>query len=168
MKGYVPVDVPTKPYIKAWMHAELGEKPVMSQSHHIGSKFVDLLERKSNYQKTIYSADHYPATVRVYINKHCFNKKGCHIHETNILAFNNYMESYLKSQVRFMLDVYFEMTKSVEASIEIMRDRIGIPEEHFPYDTVKKDYYRYRKSKGIIFPKGGYKKLTATTIHMIL
>jgi hypothetical protein len=168
MKGYVPVEIPTKAYLKAWVHLELGEKPVMSQKHHIGSKLLDLLIHKRNYKQTEYKPHHYPVLMRVLINKHAFKNQGCNLNQTNIIKFNTYIESYFKSKMHWKLDFYMKVTQSVEASIELMRDDLGLDEENFPFDMIKQDYYRYRKEKGIVLPKGGYKKRAYTNIQVIL
>lgn len=169
MKGYVPVDIPTKRYLCAWVHSKLGDKPVMSETHHIGSKLNDLLHCKRNFRRSEYSSKAYPVTMRVYINKNTYRNKGCNLHETNIIAMNSYMESLFKEHVHFFLDTYVELTESLEASVELLREKFGIDEDEFPYETIKKDYYRYRqKITHKKMPRGGYKKLTRANIHPIL
>jgi len=168
IKGYVPVDIPTKKYLKAYIQLTLGEKPVISQSSHIGSKLVDLMQSKRNHRMSRYQPQHYPETIRVYLNKYAFKNKGCNINHTNIIAWNCYLESYVKEHIRFLLDTYLELTMSLEASIEIMRDKTGLDENVLTYDQVKKDYYRYRKGKDDLLPRGGYKKLVSTNVHCIL
>ena len=42
MKGYYPVKILTKKYIKAYLLSQLGPRPMMSTEHHIGTKFYDL------------------------------------------------------------------------------------------------------------------------------
>jgi len=166
--GLIPVDLPTKPYLKAYIQTKLGDKPVMTSTSHIGSKLIDLLQRHENNNRTDYRFTAYPVKMRVYITKHAYNARGGFLNETNIIAFNNYVQCYFKDYIRDMLDVYLEVTNNLEASIELMRDRIGISERDFPYELVKKDYYRYRKTKGILLPRGGFKKLPSTQIAHIL
>jgi hypothetical protein len=166
--GLIPVDLPTKHYLKAYIQSKLGEKPVMTSTHHIGSKLIDLLSRSENYRATRYQSAAYPVKMRVYITKDAFHNKGGFLNETNIISFNNYVQSYFKEYTRDLLDIYLELTQSIEVSIELMRDRVGLDENVFPYDLVKKDYYRYRKKKGILLPNGGLKKLASTKIDCII
>lgn len=168
MKGYVSVVIPTKPYLKAWILNELGETPLMNYKHHIGSKLVDLLEYKRNWRPNDYSSKSYPAQLKVYINHHFFQKHGCHLNETNIIRFNSYLEEYFKSMVHWKLDVYVLLTQNIDASMELLRDHLQLDEDVFPYEVLKKDYYRYRKKKGDVFPKGGYKKRAQMDIQPII
>ena len=166
--GLIPVDIPTKHYLKAYVQSKLGQKPIMTSTHHIGSKLIDLLARHENPRRTEYTNSAYPVKMRVYITRDAYNTRGGFLNETNIIGFNNYIQSYFKEYMRDMLDIYLELTQSLEASIELMRDRVGIPEDQFPYELVKKDYYRHRKKKGILLPNGGYKKLVTTRIQHII
>lgn len=166
--GLIPVDIPTKHYLKAYIQSKLGQKPVMTSTHHIGSKLIDLLNRHENYRRTRYVESAYPVKMRVYITRDAYKNKGGFLNETNIICFNNYIQSYFKEYMRDMLDIYLELTQSLEASIELMREMVGIEEDMFPYELVKKDYYRYRKKKGILLPNGGYKKLVNIRIDPII
>lgn len=164
----IPVDLPTKPYLKAYIHKVMGDKPVMNAHHHIGSKLIDLLQRHENERRTRYSSTAYPCKIRVYLPLFVYSHRGGFINETNIIAWNSYLQSYFKDYMHQMLDVYLELTQSVDASIELMRSRVGLDEKIFPYDMIKKSYYRYRRDQGNILPKGGLKKLAYCKIDTIL
>lgn len=168
MKGYVSVVIPTKPYLKAWILNELGETPLMNYKHHIGSKLVDLLEYKRNWRPNEYAPHNYPAQLKVYISRFVFQNHGCHLNETNIIRFNSYLEEYFKSMVHWKLDVFVLLTENLDASMELLRDQLKLDEEVFPYELLKKDYYRYRKKNGQLFPKGGYKKRAQISINPII
>ena len=167
--GYIPLDLPCKPYVRQYIVNEMGAKPLIGSTHHIGSKLIDLLGQKRNYQATRFSATAYGTKLRLYLNEDVAKNKGIWLNETSIIRFNNYTEDHIKDRMRLVLDMYMDLTMSLEASIELTREKLKMPETVMSYDLIKKDYYRYRKAMhGDIFPKGGYKKLCAINVHCII
>lgn len=148
-KGYVPIDIPTKKYIKAYVIGRLGEQPVMDPRHHIGNKLFSLLRSKKNERKTEFANERYNAKLRIYISRHVLKNQGCNLNESNIKLFNSYLEAYIKGQLYFMLDFYTEILPSFEANLPLVRKHLRIDLEHWEDESIKKDYYRYRKSNGL-------------------
>ncbi len=150
MKGHVPIDLPTKKYIKAFLIAELGEKPVLSKEHMIGSKLYDILQHSTNERKAKYSNSHYNATIRVYISKHTFRSRGANLNETNLKNFNGFIQAVIKEKMRFLLDLFVPADNSFEKAREVMK----IDEEDWDNDSIQKDYYWYRvKQRPLLYKK---------------
>jgi len=167
--SYIPLDLPCKPYVRQYIVNEMGPKPLIGSRHHIGTKLIDLLGQKRNYRASEFSVSAYSTKIRLYLNEDVAKNKGIWLNETSIIRFNSYTEDHVKDRLRLMLDLYMDLTKSLEASIELTRIKLNLPETVMGDDLIKKDYYRYRKAmEGEIFPKGGYKKLCAINVHSIL
>lgn len=160
MKGYIAVEIPTKKYIKAFICHHMGDKPVMSRDHAIGSKLCDLLIFQTNEDRKKFSK-HYNAVLRVYISMHVFHRRGCNLNETNIKYFNLFVEEILKKQFYFLMDFYIKIFPNFEANLPLVREDLGIDDENWSTDSMKKDYYRYRKSTGRSLL---YRKIPAATV----
>lgn len=153
MKGYIPIEIPTKRYIKAYLQSELGEKPVMTTDHKFGSKMYDLICHKTNERRTEFANVRYNASIKIYIHYHTFFVRGGHLNETNIKNFNLFVENDIKSRYRMYMDFYMQMIPSFERNLPEVRRHLGIDIDAWDTDSIKKDYYRYRlkTGKGLIY-----------------
>jgi hypothetical protein len=149
MQGYIPVEIPTKKYVKAYIIAKLGARPAMNMHSTIGQKLYDVLEHKSNERKTEFSNERYNTRIKIYISKHTFINRGCYLNETNIKNFNIFVERELKTTFRLLMDHYIEVLPSFEAHLPALRKKIGIDIEDWSDDSIRKDYYRYRQKENL-------------------
>lgn len=147
MKGYIPVEIPTKKYIRAFIIAQLGPKPQMNRSTAIGSKLLDLLQHSTNHQRTKFSK-RYNSTLRIYISIDLFRRRGFCLNENNLKNFNSFVEDICKERFYFLMDFYFDVMPSFESNLPLVRKQLGIDDDHWQDDSMKKDYYRYRLSIG--------------------
>lgn len=149
MPGFVPVDIPTKKYIKAYLISKLGEKPLMTtKGDTIGHKLYDLLQHETNERASSFDCVHYTEKVRVYIPIRTYRKRGSFLNETNIKNFNTYIENELKEKFHYMMDDMIAILPSFTNNLPEIRRRLGIDLEAWSDDSMSKDYYRYRKEKG--------------------
>ena len=148
MKGFIPVEIYTKEYIKAYIHARYGPKPVMTKDHGLGSKLYDVLQHSTNEDRLDVDFRFYTTTVKVYIPIHVFKQRGARLNETNIRNFNLFAEKEIKSQFNFLMDTYIAIFPSFEGNLATVRKQLGVDEEAWPDDSLKKQYYRYRKANG--------------------
>lgn len=148
MKGYIPVEIPTKRYIKAYLCSQLGNRPLMVTTHPIGSKLYDVLTHTTNERKKEYSNIRYNSTVRVFVSYHTFKQRGAYLNETNIKNWNLYVERELKSRFYFLMDFYISLLPNFEANLPEIRRRLGVDLEDWSDDSMRKDYYRYRLASG--------------------
>ena len=146
MKGYFPIEIPTKKYIKAYIHAQLGDDPIINTEHRIGNKLYDVLNRHTNERKSEFPL--YNTRVKVYVNHHTFFHRGANLNETNIKNFNLFLEEEIKATYRMLMDFYIELLPSFEANLPEVRKKIGIDLDAWDTESIKKDYYRYRKRAG--------------------
>ena len=148
MKHHFSVVIPTKKYIKAYLQSRFGKEPLIEKGNSVGNKLYDLLEHSGNERKTEFSSDAYTATIKVYISHRTFAFRGCNLNETNIIAFNRFLELEIKERFYFMMDVYIGILPSFEANLPTARKMLGIGEDEWETDSMKKAYYRYRKETG--------------------
>jgi hypothetical protein len=149
MTGYIPVDIPTKKYIKAYIQHKLGEKPFLTTDTTIGAKLYDVLQHKTNERKTEFSNARYNTRLRIYISRYVYVTRGAFLNETNIKNFNIFVEAELKARFRDKMDFYISFLPSFEANLPEVRRIIGIDIESWSDDSIRKDYYRYRRKAGL-------------------
>jgi hypothetical protein len=147
MKGYFPVDIPTKKYIRAYIYKELTKKPLLNNESLIGNKLFDLLQHHTNEQGSRITSKHYDCTIRVYVSKYVFDRRGANLNATNVKNFNLFLQHLVKLQVRFMLDLFMKQTNSITQSLAKVREEMQIDIEDWDCDSIKKDYYRWRHKK---------------------
>jgi hypothetical protein len=167
MNGYMAVDIPTKKYIKAYLMARFNGKVIMAPDNKFGSKLYDLLEHKTNEDRTRFSNARYNDKLRIFISMHTFRKRGFNLNETNIKNFNSFVEDDLKDKFYFLLDTYIEILPVYSAHVDEVRKKLGIDIEHWSDDSMKKDYYRYRKSMKLPLlyeKKSQYEKIFSATV----
>lgn len=161
MKGFIPVDIPTKRYIKAYLISRFGAKPVMNNEHEIGAKLYDVLQHTTNERRTEFASKRYNSMIRVYVNRHIHYHRGDYLNETNIKQWNLFIERIIKAEYRRIMNLFVLIHPSFEANLPEVRKIIGIDLEDWPDDSIKKDYYRYRKSAGLPLL---YKNIYARTV----
>ena len=149
MTGYIPVEIPTKRYIKAYVMHMLGEKPYMNNRHHIGNKLYDVLNHQTNERKNEFSNKRYNERLKVYVSYHTWRQRGAYLNETNIKNFNLYIEKELKDKFYLYMDFYISILPNFTANLPEVRRRLGIDIFHWEEDSMRKDYYRYRKEAGL-------------------
>ncbi len=121
---------------------------MMAQTHWIGNKLYDLLQHQTNERKEEYSNSRYKTILRIYINKHVFKTRGANLNETNLKNFNIYLEKKIKDRFREMMDDKIEVLPNFMSNLPYVRKKLGIDVEAWDDDSMKKDYYRYRKATG--------------------
>lgn len=166
MKGYIPIEIPTKRYIKAYLMARYGDKPIMSSDSMIGNKLYDLLQNKRNEDRKRFANKRYNAKIRIYVFYHVFNHRGANLHETNLKRFNLFVEQIIKEQFYFLMDTYIDMLPSFESNLPEVRRRLGITVHDWDSDSMRKDYYRYRlrTARPLLYEKSDISAVTVPSV----
>ena len=146
----IPVVIPTKKYIRAYVISKFGDKPLMNTTHLFGSKFYDLLSHKvEDKDYLIRNRPVFNSEMKLYIPYCTFASRGGFISNQNMKIFNAFMEGNIKEHYRFCMDTLIEINPFFEENLKKVREIIGIDVEHWDSDSIKKDYYRYRKTNNL-------------------
>ena len=145
MNGYFSVTLPTKKYIKACLVNQMGESPIMNSRSRFGGYFVDLLQRKTDKFDPVNAR--YNTSLKVYINKHLYYQRGGNLLNKDIKKFNQFVEEDIKCRLHFLLDYYNLFQPGFEPHIAKVREKLGIDIEAWSDDSMKKQWYRYRKEE---------------------
>ena len=164
MKGFVPIDIPTKKYIKEYVISKLGRQPILTtDSDTIGNKFYDLLQHSTNERAGQFCSSMYTVQLRIYIPVRTFNRRGSNLNESNLKAFNLFIECEIKDKFYFLMDHLIELIPSFENNLPEVRRRLGIDVEAWSDDSMRKAYYR--RNKRIKKPLLYNKKTSALTVR---
>ena len=148
MKGFISIDLPTKPYIKAYVQHKLGTHPKMSQNRDtISSKLYDLLQHRTNEYASEGVSNLYTVKLRLYIPVSVFRQRGGNLNVTNLKNLNQYIENEIKDKFYFAMDRDMAVFPNFVQNLPEIRRQLGIDIEAWPDDSMQKDYYRYRMRK---------------------
>ena len=145
MQGYISIDIPTKPYIKAYILHRMGQQPVMTTRSIIGHKLYDLLMHNTNEFGNQPLNSMYTAKIRVYIPIATFKQRGANLNITNTRNLNTFIEVKIKDRFHELMDEALEVYPNFMQNLPGIRKKLGIDIEAWSDDSMKKDYYRYRK-----------------------
>lgn len=146
MNKCIPIEIPTKKYVKEYLIAKFGDKPLMNSRHNIGSKFYDLLQHKYTEDCNELPNVRYDTRLKLYVSQHTFRHRGVFINQIKVKSFNNFCETEIKMRFRHYMNFYIEIHPNFKASLHDVRRELGIDIEAWDDDSMQKDYYRYRKA----------------------
>lgn len=148
MRGYICIEIPVKPYIKAYITKELGDIVKLQRDNSfICDKLYDLLEHTVNHQRTIARCE-YKEKVKVFVPLETFKRRGQHLNNCNVRSFNRFLEKLIKKRFYEIMDDLVDILPSFQNNLPEARRRLGIDLEAWSDDSMQKDYYRYRKEAG--------------------
>lgn len=154
MRGYSAIAIPTKPYIKAYILFMLGEKPVVHPKCFVlGSKVYEVLRHSTNPIGTRKLSKHFCVTFNLYIPFALMRAKGKNLNLTNLVNLNRFLEKVIKDRFYELMDEAMEIVPNFRSNLPEVRRKIGISETIWSTDTMRKDYYRYRKKMSVLKEK---------------
>ena len=148
MRGYVEISISVKPYIKAFILHELGEEKIILHRNRnfIHLKLYDLLQHRQNGKKSEAPCN-YGEKLNIFLPVDTFKRRGHNLNHSNVKSFNRFIEKMVKYRAFTLLDDFIELVPSIEAHLPEVRKRLNIDVEAWSDDSLRKEYYRYRKSK---------------------
>jgi hypothetical protein len=120
----------------------------------IGKYFFQLVKDPSEHQDTKCTHD-YRETLTIKITEDIFLRRGYVLSKTDIRSFNNFVEDHLKQQAWKIIDTILEMNSGtkINEAIDFVYEKYGMDENVWPYETIKKGYYRHRQSSDALTVK---------------
>jgi hypothetical protein len=155
------VTVPVKPYVKRFLEINYGSPVDFSLNAEAHKFFRNLLHRPDTSSDRKYS-DHicnYTEFVEVSISEHDFYRYGWELTKTNIVAFGQYFEDHTKLMMRNIVGVHIGLGMPINKSIIKFQNRFLFDEDTWPYQTIKKDFYRNGRVEIIDFDQEIFNKI---------
>lgn len=154
MNGFIPVEIPTKPYIRQHLINRMGTTLKVKSDSLIGHFLLHLMQRSVDDEATDFAAIGYTTTMKLYIPGSVFKNWGANLSKTNIKHFNLFVQNLVKEEMRFYLNFYIENNHGLDESIEMVQAKMELPDDVMSYDAIKKDFYRWRQRMGKPMLKG--------------
>jgi hypothetical protein len=144
-------DLPCKPYVKCFLERNFGDKILITQKSSIGKKLYALIRDPRHDQDSKF----YPFSTKakITLKESFYIASPVFLTKTNITVFNNFLEDLVKWEMRTYVDAArcgAAMTGQflrISDAIRMFSEAYNYCEVSFPFDTMKKDYYRYRDEK---------------------
>lgn len=146
MKGYVPVEIPVKRYVKAFIERN-HSSPIMFDRRNksaIIEKIFDYLERDQAIEIIPKHLWEYKYTIKVYLTNDQFHRRGAWLNSSNIRNFNSFAETLIKERFRLLMDEAWKVSPGFDCHLPSILRALNLTSEDWDYEAIKKDYYRYR------------------------
>ncbi|MFN0276767.1 MAG: hypothetical protein ACKVPJ_13555 [Chitinophagales bacterium] len=148
-----PVVLPIKPYLRKYLIYHYKKEPIkIGRDSFVGSYLMNLLQSKGDPAPDNWKVPS-DKTLKFILGEWNFQRKGIYITSKNIAEFNNFVDGLFRMVVyESILDQYNQhlvngYVKRGLFSSELRRhlDKYKITEDDLPFDTIDKDFYRFRK-----------------------
>lgn len=136
------ISIPCKPYVKHFLSINYGTPVDLSKTQDLYKNLrTRLKDKNTNIKSREIAKWLYSETVIINITEDDFYRYGWELSTHNIRGFNCDIEARAKFFMRNIVAVY-EAIMSIKEAITYFQDRFGFTEDIWPYDSIKKDYYR--------------------------
>lgn len=139
------IQVPTKLYIARYLTVKYGSPAKLTRKELEGAYLYELIEDPRRERDS--EAGTFRHTIDVELPDRVLMRKGYYLTPTNVSNFNSWMERFIKIEMRNHIDVILSRNPETEIrdAIYDYQKKYQLHDDYFPFDSIKKDYYRYRK-----------------------
>lgn len=145
------VEIFCKPYVAAYLrnHFENVRDSGIDSVDLGAKKFVEeffrnALSRRSTRYDVRTTLHQYTERVCISISNDDYERYGCFISKTSMLAFNSFLEQHIKSSCRIYVGLLHRNRGMMKAkAIRRFQEECGFTENDFPVETIKKDIDRH-------------------------
>jgi hypothetical protein len=155
------VTVPVKSYVKRFLENNYGN-PVDFKNHpRENEMFKRMLKKPCIDEECKYNDEiqKYCCFVEIQIADRDFYRHGWELSKTDIISFGKHFEYRAKMQMRNIVSSYVSFGAPVYIAIERFQTRFNFEEEYWPFDSIKKDFFRFARNNEIDFNKYAFQHL---------
>lgn len=155
------VTVQVKPYVKRFLENNYGD-PVNFNCHPREKEmFKRMLKKPNNDNDHKYPKEFFlhSNTVEILISDHDFYRHGWEVSKTDAISFGKYFERNVKLLMRLVVGTYISFGMPINAAIERFQCRFCMDDEYWPFDSIQKDFFRYKKYHNIEFNQFAFQHL---------
>lgn len=114
---FASVSIPTKTYLKKYLHYKLGENIFAAGSHHIQKFLTILLEKRVyNYNFTALNTQ-YQDKLTIFVSLNTFKNVGFGMNPAHVIDFNNYVEELFDDDLYNFCKLYLSTYKVAGSAI---------------------------------------------------
>jgi hypothetical protein len=152
--------IPVKPYVKRFIELNYGDPvyfhPDKDDYEKLRSCLKDSRKADSRFPPRTCT---YSCEITVLLSERDFYRYGWEMSHVNIIKFNAIFEARAKYLMRSMVGIYHGLGLPVNVSITKFQDRFYFDENVWPYDSIRKDFYRNGNNYKVDFDNEIYLKI---------
>ena len=155
------VTVPVKLYVKRFLENNFGN-PVNFNGHPREKDFFyRMLKRPIRHYDSRYREEmpKFNSVVRIEITQSCFYQHGWELSRTDTVAFGKHFERNAKMLMRTMIGTYISFGMPVNIAITNFQQRFKMEEEYWSFESIQKDFLRFRTANSIDFNQYAFQHL---------
>lgn len=141
MTNQFTTEIFVKPYVARHLQNLYGDPVDLSYHRELHRMMVDGL-KKGSAVGSAQESGQLTTPVRIRISEYEFYHYGWEIPPREALALNNRIENEIKLMVRMFISNYLVYGFTITKAIRNFQRLFDLPEDVFPYETIKKDFYR--------------------------
>jgi hypothetical protein len=136
--------VACKPYVKRFLEINFGNPVDLSGDIMLRTMIRQSLKKPDKkFDKILGEMScRYCETIRVKISDDEFYRYGWELWKSDTVKFGKEIESRVKFMMRTLVAVNLSLNGSIKMSIIHFQDRFEFQEDVWPYDTIKKEFFR--------------------------
>ena len=147
------VSVPVKLYVKRFLENNYGDPINFNRHQREKEFFYRMLKKPIRHYDTKYNDDmnRFKTFVHVEISESCFYRHGWELSRTDTIAFGKHFERNAKMLMRTIIGTYISFGMPVNIAITNFQQRFKMEEEYWSFDSIQKDFLRFRSHNNINF-----------------
>ena len=147
------VAIPVKPYVKRFVELNYGLPADFTKHPDVQKELRRCLRKPdTRYDRKFENKlSTYTQTLELLISQDDFYRYVWEFSKTDVVMFGKLFESTIKTRMHHVVSIYRGIGLSIKDSILKFQDHYSMEEEYWPYESIKKEYYRRRPETGIDF-----------------
>lgn len=147
------VTIPVKPYVKRFIELKYGFPADFSRDEEVKLLIRRCLKKPDTRydRKYEYELCTHTESLDILISQDEFYKHGWEFSKTDIVMFGKRFEVPIKKKMRGIVCFYVGMGLNIKDSILKYQKKYQMEEEFWPYESIRKEYFRKRPTERIDF-----------------
>jgi len=153
--------IPVKPYVKSFLENNYGNPVNFNNYPRENEFFLKMLKKPTTDKDYMYQPDlsRYFTTVRIEISERTFYRYGWELSKTDNIVFGKHYERHAKMLMRTIVGTYVAFGMPINIAILRFQKRFNMREEDWSFETIVKDFFRYKTMHKIDFEHHAYEHL---------
>jgi len=155
------VTVPVKPYVKRFLENNYGNPIDFRCFPRENEMFKRMLKKPCYDMERMYKTELclHTQLVEISISDRDFYRHGWELSKTDIISFGKYFERNAKMLMRSVVSTYISFGIPTNIAIVKFQNRFQMEEEYWPFESILKDFCRFKNNNDINFNQFAFEHL---------
>jgi hypothetical protein len=155
------ITVPVKSYVRRFLENNYGNPVNFSHHPRENEMFKRMVKKpdlrnEDKYQKEFCQHTH---QVEISVTERDFYRHGWELSKTDIVSFGKHFEKNAKWLMRSVVGTYVSFGIPTYMAIAKFQETFKMEEEYWSYESIQKDFFRYKTKHQIEFNQFAYQHL---------